>query len=138
MHAVARVWSDEAGALDWAPFVHELERQRAHDAGLPGDPDSLELFSVLDSVGVRQVEFSVFRFAPVFAELLGSPGEHLRDRAAVLTPAFRHREASARQTPEHMRSVLEVGKHNLGRASMWSKVLGRPRASDQGPVWGIG
>lgn len=80
IHPIAGGWADLGSSHDWEPFVSELERRRAHRAGLPWRREMLEQFSLQDcGTGTRRptrprrVDFSLFRFAPVRVELLVRP-----------------------------------------------------------------
>lgn len=76
IQAIAGGFAELSVMGDWQPFVCELERERAHRAGLPWRPADLETLSAprLAASGPSAVvRYDHFRFAPVAVDLLVRP-----------------------------------------------------------------
>ena len=73
VYPLAGGWDQLLDAFDWEPFVCELERVRAHRAGLPWRRDMLGQFSLETCRATCAIDYSYFRFTPISTELLVRP-----------------------------------------------------------------
>jgi hypothetical protein len=73
VYPLAGGWIELFDAYEGLPFVVELERRRAHRAGLPWQPDMINQFSLETCRPTCDIDYSFFRFTPLSSELLVRP-----------------------------------------------------------------